>query len=150
MTEKELNSLFERDLLVWNEGDLSILDEILSPDFVRHEMDVEGKENIVGIEANKENVKFNRTAFPDFHVTADDAIIKDDTLVMRWTLTGTHLGQFGDVPPTGKKIKMHGASIGKIKNGKFAEEWVYYNQVAGFAQMGFTFTPPKREAEPQF
>jgi steroid delta-isomerase-like uncharacterized protein len=147
MNKHEMKALIEQDLQVWNDGDVSVYDEILHPDFVRHEMDI--KDDMVGIEANKKNVQFNRTAFPDFHVSADNAIFIEDTIVMRWTLTGTHLGDFAEIPPTGRKIKLSGVSISKIVNGKVREQWCYYNQMAGFAQIGFTFTPPKIEPEPQ-
>jgi steroid delta-isomerase-like uncharacterized protein len=146
MNKNEMNALIEQDLHVWNDGDLSIYDKILHPDFVRHEMDI--KADMVGIEANKKNVQFNRAAFPDFHVSADDVIFTEDTVIMRWTLSGTHLGDFGEIPPTGKKIKLSGVSISKIENGKAREQWTYYNQMAGFTQIGFTFSPPKIEPEP--
>ena len=70
MNKNEMNALIEQDLHVWNDGDLFIYDRILHPDFVRHEMDI--KADMVGIEANKKNVQFNRAAFPDFQVSIDD------------------------------------------------------------------------------
>ena len=141
MKEEEMKALAEKDLEVWNGGQLSLLDEILSPNIVRHEVDMRG--DIVGIEDNKKNVILNRVGFPDFKVAADEIIIKGDDIVAKWTLTGTNSGTFAEYPPTGKKIKLSGVTISHIVNGKVNEAWVYYNQLAGFTQLGFTIKPPE-------
>ena len=141
MKEEEMKSLAEKDLSVWNGGNLSVLDEILSPKIVRHEVDM--REDIIGIEENKKNIILNRVGFQDLKVAADKVIIKDDDIVVRWTLTGTNTGTFVDLPPTGKKIKVSGVTISHIVDGKAEEVWVYYNQLAGFTQLGFTIKPPE-------
>ena len=42
-------------------------------------------------------------AFPDMHIDIEDLIAEGDKVVIRCTASGTHLGKFMDVPPTGKK-----------------------------------------------
>jgi predicted ester cyclase len=57
------------------------------------------------------------------------------------TSTGTHTGP-GQIPPTGKKIKVSSVSIIRLVNGKIAEQLIYANRAAVLRQLGFTFTPP--------
>ena len=63
--ENEMKALADKYLEIWNEGNLSLCDEILSPEFVRHTVDV--YEDINGIEAFKGYVTSFRTSFPDFN-----------------------------------------------------------------------------------
>src|SRR5690348_17188737 len=43
------------------------------------------------------------TAFPDFHRTKEATIAEGDKVVARYTVTGTHQGEYMGVPATGKK-----------------------------------------------
>ena len=139
--ENEKKVLVDKYLEAWNEGNLSLFDELLSPEIVRHTVDI--YEDIIGIEAFKEHVNLQWTTFPDFNVTLDELIIKGDNIVGRWTVTGTNTGPFGELPPTGKKVKFSGVEVSHFVDGKAVEQWVYYNQAAIFTQIGFTITPPK-------
>ena len=143
--EKEMKALADKYLELWNEGNLSLCDEILSPEFVRHTVDV--YEDIIGIEAFKEYVTSMRTSYPDFNATLDELIIKGDNIVARWTVTGTNTGPYGELPPTGKNVKYSGVNISDVVDGKLIEEWVYFNQAAMLNQLGFTITPPETQNE---
>jgi len=101
--EKEMKAHADAQLEVWNTGNLSLFDDILSPEIVTHNADVE---DLIGIESVKVWVTSTRTGFPDVNVTIDDLIVKGEYLVWRWTFTGTHTGLFFDMPPTGKKSKL--------------------------------------------
>jgi len=139
--EQEMKVLAEKEIKVWNGGPLSLFDEILSPEYVMHGVDAI---DIIGIEAYKEYVTSTRTSFPDFNVTIDELIIKGDKVVMRWTITGTNTGPFGDLPSTGKKFKVSGVTIGHYVDGKARETWMFYNEVLSLSQLGFTITPPEQ------
>ena len=139
--EKEMKVRADKSLEVWNTGNLSLFDEMLSPDYVYHQVDI--SEDVVGIEANKELVASFRTSFPDLNVTFDELIIKGDYSVIRWTVTGTNTGPYGDLPPTGKKVKYSGVAISHVVDGKISETWQYYNQAALLIQLGYTITPPE-------
>ena len=138
--EKEMKALAEKEIKVWNGGPLSLFDEIFSSEYVLHRND---GIDIIGIDASKENVTSTRTSFPDFNVAVDDLIITGDKVVMRWTITGTNTGPLGDLPPTGKKFKVSGVTIGHFVDGKAREAWMFYNEVLSLSQLGFTITPPE-------
>ena len=44
-----------------------------------------------------------RTAFPDLELVAEDTIAEADKVVCRFTLRGTHRGEFMGLPPTGRR-----------------------------------------------
>ena len=129
---------------IWVSGNLSLVDEVYSPELIRHEA---GHDDIVGIEAYKEIIMISRTAFPDINLSIDEIFIKDDKAIYRFTITGTHTGPFltpfGEIPPTGKKIDISCFEIDRIVDGKIVEEWVYYDNLTALAQLGFTITPPE-------
>lgn len=143
--EEEMKALAERSLKIWNEGNLDLVDELYASNCIRHEVDI--YEDLVSTEAYKEYVASMRTAYPDFNVMMDELIIKDDIIVMRWTLTGTNTGPRGEMPPTGNKTKISGVNINRIEEGKTVEEWVYYNNASALTQLGFTIIPPTQEEE---
>jgi len=138
--EEERIAMADKYVKAWNEGDLSLFDEILSPECVRHHVDISA--DIIGIEAIKNYVTYQRTGLPDFNVTLDELIIAEDHSIGRWTVTGTNTGPLGDLPPTGKKVKYSGVEVTRIVDGKIIESWIYFNQAAMLTQLGYTITPP--------
>jgi steroid delta-isomerase-like uncharacterized protein len=136
-------ALAERARTIWNEGDLDLIDDLVGTGYVRHVVDI--SEDIVGSVGFGEAVVAFRTQFPDFHVRFDEVIVAGDRIVLRWTVTGTDTGAFGELPPTGMAIQIQGASVIHVIDGKFAEEWMYYNEGAMMQQLGFTLAPPAME-----
>jgi len=152
ITEEEAQAIAEGVLEIWNEGNLTLVDEIYSPDYVRHYVDI--YEDIVGIDAYKQWITNTRTIFPDFHVTQEgDIIFKDDKIVSRWLADGTNTGPLntplGSFPSTGKKVRFYGVFIIHVVEGKIVEEWLYFNQASLLQQLGFTITPPAPPESPE-
>ncbi len=149
MTEEEVNSISERYLKVWNEGDLDIIDELHADGYVRHYVDI--YEDIVGIDAYKKWVTDTRTIYPDFNVTMEETIIANDKIIVKATVTGTNTGPLmtpmGELPSTGKKIRFRVADIIQVVDGKITEEWIYFNQTPVLLQLGFTLVPPQPQEE---
>ena len=108
--------LFEE---IWNNGDLKIIDEIISEDFLLHIGNIE----IKGLTNYTNYIKSYRNAFPDVHFKIEDLIAEEDKVVERYTATGTHKGEFYGIPPTNKKGKISGIDIVRITNGKMTERW---------------------------
>ncbi len=50
-------------------------------------------------------------AFPDSHVRVDRMVAESDTVVVEWTLAGTHRGPLMGIPATGKSIRFTGVSL---------------------------------------
>jgi steroid delta-isomerase-like uncharacterized protein len=141
--EENMKALSIQALEIWNQGDYTLLEDLYSHEIVRHEVNIQ--EDIVGKKEYEDNVTWVRTAYPDFNVTADDSFVKDDLVVLRWTVKATHIGPRGELPATGKQVHFSGININQVINGKIVEEWVYFNQADVLKQLGFTFTHPSIE-----
>jgi len=145
ITEEEAKALVERYQKIWNEGNLALADELIAPDYVQHTADI--SEDIVGIDAFKERIANLRTNYPDFNVTTEELIVKNDRIVGRLIFTGTNTGTTSDIPPTGKKMRMEGVGILRVVNGKIVENLLYYNEATSLRQEGYTITPPQPPEE---
>ena len=141
--EEDMKALSKRALKIWSEGNYALLDELYSPEIVRHEVNI--MEDLVGTKEYKDNVTWERTTYPDFNVIADEVFVKDDRVVLRWTVTGTNTGPRGDQPATGKRVQFSGININRVIDGKIVEEWVYFNMADVLKQLGYTFSPPSVE-----
>ena len=81
------------------------------------------------------------TAFPDAHITVDDSISERDLVASRWTITGTHRGDFQGVPPTGRRITIKGVDFSRVVDGKIAEHWAQFDLMGLMQQIGAIPTP---------
>ena len=121
---------------VFNQGDLDVVDEIVSPDYVYHGPLGE----FTGTEGFKQIVMLARNAFPDINFVIDDMIGEGDKLAVRYSWTGTFLGKFGDLEPTGKKVNITAAYFYKFADGKEVEAIPYSDMLSFYQQIGAT--PP--------
>ncbi len=88
----------------------------------------------------KANQKLLWEAFPDAMVTPINQIVADPYVVTEATLTGTHTGTLrtpnGDIPPSGRSIKLRYASVQRIEGDLVASEHLYFDQSEMIAQLG--------------
>ena len=134
-TDAELQVIWDNNIQLWNGGNVDLVDAFYAEGCVRHNADVGDSEGPKGV---KEFVKWVYTAYPDFKVTFDKRFEFKDRIVAHWSATGTNDGPLNEnMPATGKKVSFTGLAMSVIENGKITEEWVYYNQVPLYAQMGY-------------
>jgi steroid delta-isomerase-like uncharacterized protein len=126
-----------------NQGNISVIDELLIPDFVEHE------ELPPGIPPGREGPKvlftMLRSAFPDLKATIEHLIAEGDEVVLHMTWTGTHKGEFMGIPPTGKSISINVIDILGIAEGKFVEHWGVMDSMAMMQQLGVVPAPGEGE-----
>lgn len=101
-------SLYEAD----NKKDLTIFDEVISPDFFDPAFQLRGPEGYKQFETS-----FFK-GFPDWIETIEDVIAEGDKVWVRFTGTGTHRGEFRGLSPTGKKVTFKGVQIWRLVDGK--------------------------------
>ena len=89
-------------------------------------------------------------AFPDLRYRFDQFIVRDDSVVERYTATGTQRGQLGDLPPSGRTATWTGINIFRIACGRIAEVWSEVDAVSRRRQLtGDSPTPPAPKATAQ-
>jgi predicted ester cyclase len=47
-------------------------------------------------------------AFPDLHMTIQDIVGENEKIVVAWTISSTHDGEFMGIPATHKKVSADG------------------------------------------
>jgi len=116
-----------------NLTNLSVLDELLAPDFIFNYAPPGVKPNR---EVYKQVMKAYSIGFPDFNVTIDDMLAEGDKVAIRTTNRATNTGPFMGMPTTGKQTIVPQMSILRIVDGKIIEEWTVANQLIAMQQMG--------------
>jgi ketosteroid isomerase-like protein len=122
----------------WSKGDTAIIDELASPDFVEHQY------GFLPPDASsvKGRIATLHGAFPDFSMNIEELVSSGDTVWGRMTARGTQEGQFGPIPPTGKRIEISVIDIMRFKDGRLIEHWGVADQFAAMEQLGMK-PPPK-------
>jgi steroid delta-isomerase-like uncharacterized protein len=117
----------------WTRGNADAADELIAEDLV-HEQFPEGWPP--GREGFKRLVRTWRAAFPDMRETVSQVLCDGDWVVVRFTLEGTHRGDFYGVPATNRKVSAEGVDLLRFRDGQIAE-WIYYEDAFSvFAQLG--------------
>jgi steroid delta-isomerase-like uncharacterized protein len=117
---------------ILNSRDIDALDEVVAPGYLDH---AAFPGQAAGLEGLKQRVATLFRAF-DPHWTIDDIIAERDIVVLRWNHTGTHVGEFLGIPPTGKAFTMRGIDIYRVKDGKMAEHWNVVDMFGFYQQVG--------------
>ena len=75
-------------------------------------------------------------AFPDLQFRIDDQLAEGDKVMTRWTVSGTHKGQLGPVPPTNVLVDVTGTNIHRFADGKIVESWENWDRFGLMQQLG--------------
>ncbi len=91
-------------------------------------------------------------ALPDARIVNENRFVAGDAVVSEGILTGTHTGTFrappGDVPPSGKLVSLRFASVKQIRDGRVAQEHLYFDQLEFLQQIGAVPEPGGRPSPP--
>ena len=114
-------------------GNIDLIDEICSPEFVNHSPPP-------GIPADCEGIKILtamfRGAFPDSYFTVEDMVAEGDKVATRKTFHGTHEGEFMGMPPSGRAVSMGLIDIVRIYDGRVVEHWAMGDSLGLMQQLG--------------
>ena len=121
---------------VFNQGNFEILPELITDDYVLHEIN----QDFIGQEGLKRLVNHLRIPFPDYYQTIESIFCEGDMAAIFYTMRGTFKNELLGIPPTGKKFELKEAVLSRFENGKQAEVWVYYDGLTFYRQLGIN--PP--------
>src|SRR5688572_15063599 len=104
---------------VWNKGNLDVADEVFAADYERHDL----RPGLVptGPEGQKRIAGGFRAGFPNGRMTVEFTVAEADFVVARWTIDGTHLGEWAGISATGKQVRFAGVNIFRFADGKVVE-----------------------------
>lgn len=130
-TEAENRELVRRYLKAFNERDRETLSELLAADVVEHSI----HEELHGFDEIWEFLQAHFDTFPDYSGTTEAMVAEDDTVVVRYTVSGTHTGRYRDIQPTGHEAEWTGMAMYRIEDGAIAEIWLEENRVRLLEQL---------------
>jgi steroid delta-isomerase-like uncharacterized protein len=132
MSSEDNKELVRRGYEAVNQRNWAAFDELHVSDYVSHS----AARTIQGLEAYKQTLSINITAFPDLHFTIEHMIAEGDFVAVRHTARGTHQATFMGIPPTGKQVTVTGMLIDRVVNGKIIEEWSNQDWLGLVQQLG--------------
>lgn len=117
---------------VYNQGRLEVVDDVASSNLIIHAR----SHDVHGRAGARQYVTTLREGFPDIHFTVEDQIAEGDKVVTRWTARGTHKGDFQGIPASGKAVRIAGAEIDRLIDGKVVECWNHIDELGLMQQLG--------------
>lgn len=117
---------------LWGEQDLSAIDRFVSPEALVH---------VSSFDSSAAQTIFDDAtryfaAFSDIVTSRDDLITQADKAVLRWSTVGTHVGPYGRVQPTQRRVTMAGIDIFAVRSGLIVECWSVWDGLDVFDQLG--------------
>jgi steroid delta-isomerase-like uncharacterized protein len=125
---------------VTNEGRLELVDEVFARDYAHHDP-ANPDEAIGGVEDVKFHLAALRSAFPDVAFKVEQMIEEGDDILVRWSATLTHTGDYFGIPPTARSARITGMNWWRMANGKAVEGWVNREDLQLLQQLGVVPTP---------
>lgn len=117
-TNKKTMNLFLEFINTRNE---EIGNKIVSPDAIFY---VPGRpEPLKGPQGYLQIIDMMRGAFPDVQWKLEDLVAEDNNIAARFTMTGTHKGDFMGKPATDNPIKIQAMNLYRFLNGLIVEEY---------------------------
>ena len=119
-------------------GDLSVWDELVSPDFV-DKTAAPGEPNdraawVAGATMFME-------AFPDRQLEILHQVAEGDLVTTHQRTTGTHAGDLTGIAPTGNPIDVRAVNVDQIVDGLIVARWSLIDMMSMLAQIG-ALPPP--------
>jgi len=141
---EEQNKTLVKDYIdEFNKGNVEILNEVCAPDYrfyvPSNSPKFMSREEIIGI------MKTFLIAFPDFNWSIEDTVAEGDKVVTRFSMRGTHEGEWEGIPPTGNMVETSAIFITRIENGKIVEMREEENSLGFMTQLGMELKPKEGE-----
>jgi hypothetical protein len=128
---------------IWNAGGPAELDGVLAKDFIDYDVTYP-IESHINRDQFKEHFGKLHSIFSNARITNEDGteitekdmVAEGDKVVLRYTFSGTHNGEFMGIPPTNKKIMMTGMVLFRIAGGQIKEAWANSDDLGMLKQLG--------------
>jgi steroid delta-isomerase-like uncharacterized protein len=127
---KALLRRYKVDLL--NSRDVDALGEVAAVDYLDHAAFPGQAPGLVGL---KQRIATLIQAL-DPVWTIHDVVADRDIVVLRWSHTGTHVGDFLGIPATGRKFVSRGIDMYRVRDGLMSEHWNVVDMLGFCQQVG--------------
>jgi len=76
-----------------------------------------------------------------------DCVAHDDAVALRWRASSTHVGQWGAVPSTGRRVEWVGAHFFRVEGGRIVAMHALADRFGKAMQLGVSIAPPETTPE---
>lgn len=118
---------------VINEMKVELIPELVSEDYTEV---MDGRRYEVGIEGAEAHALGVRETYPDLHLTIDRQIAEGEWVVTCVTVSGTHLGEWMGIGPTGKRVTFTGVNVDRVVAGRLVEHGGAANMLGPLLEIG--------------
>jgi steroid delta-isomerase-like uncharacterized protein len=118
---------------LWDTWNIAIADDLFTDDYTLH---LSGVSEPISREGTKHVLAMFRSAFPDLKHTVDELIADGDTVAARWTVRGTHQGDFQGIAASGKPVFVSGTTFHHMRADRIAETWLTMDTMDLMKQLG--------------
>ena len=115
----------------YNKGNLAILDEVLSADYICHQIPYKDR----NLESYKELCTGWRSLYPDTKFAITSMVAEGDKVTVLATYEGTNI-------KTGKHVSGPGLILFRWKDKKIVESWDIWDELGYHRQLGYKIIPP--------
>lgn len=111
----------------WNRGDADAVAAVFAENAVVREAGQPTE--FRGRAAIRERAAMLMAAFPDFRLERIELLIDGDRHADRWVMTGTHQGELFGIAPTGKEVRIEGATFTRLDAAGLVIEDVHFTDL---------------------
>ena len=137
----ESQELAQRHVDIFNQRAWSLAQDTYDPDLVM----AEPAGTLQGVGSYLDLARGFVAAFPDCRMEVTALIESGNLAVIEGVYSGTHTGVLatprGDVPPTGRTLKLGLCDVVEVAAGRIVNIRAYYDQMAFAAQLGLLPEP---------
>lgn len=119
----------DRTYAAWNAHDADAVAAVFAVDAIVRENG--GTVVTRGRAAIRDRAAMLLTAFPDFRLERVELVIDGNRHADRWILTGTHDGPFFGIEPTGRSVRVEGATFTRMGEDGLVVEDIHFADFAG-------------------
>ncbi len=105
--------------------------ELFSSDYVHHAPHVRRAD----LETYAKTAGVMLGAFPDMVTTMHQLVAEGEYVAMRYSVRGTHRGDFHGIAPTGRRVEFDVVGMQRIVDGKIVEGWFEFDSASIYAQL---------------
>ena len=140
MAPEQLTALVRRFFdEVCNGRQLAVADELFAPDHLYHDPAIPAEAGPAGM---RQVLAPYHAAFADAHWQVDAMLVaEEETVVTRWTASGTQTGDLPGIPATGRWVSVPGIWLHRIAAGQIAESWNVWGTLSLLQQLGAVPAP---------
>lgn len=108
-----------------------VIDELMSDSCAENQFGMKG-----GKDGIKKSIQSLHQGFPDIKYHFQKFSENQNTIWVHYKVSGTHLGDFMGIPPTGGKFTIDLMDVARVENGQVVEHWGIPDRFALLSQLG--------------